>query len=129
MAYGPGGYMTGHEPLAREYAKNLTARRTGSGRGGNVLKAHKGIKEALDKDPKAAAEYLRTLNVGKVVASTGVRNPWHTRYEADTLPPHIASRMPEPTFHSGKRYKWNLPPEQEHRPSWIAERLTITVLR
>jgi hypothetical protein len=66
MAFGPGGYMTGHDPLAREYARNLYDRH---GR----LATHLGIREALSTDPKATAEYLRAITVGHLL-------PWADKY-------------------------------------------------
>ena len=60
MAFGPGGYMTGHRPLAEEYARNLTAR---ANRPINVPQGPLGGSPWLSKmmkiDPEATLAYLQ----------------------------------------------------------------------
>lgn len=87
LAYGPGGYMTGHEPLARDYAKNIYAKLAGED---SAALSHLGIKEALRTDPKAAAEYLRALNVGKTLGRTPFGGTFFGMTE--NLPPHLKGR-------------------------------------
>lgn len=85
LAFGPGGYMSGSESLARHYARSLYQKHAGSGL------SHRGIREALATDPKASAEFLRALTVqnldnwerraaGKPYATTGTVNPRSEQY-------------------------------------------------
>lgn len=93
LAFGPGGYMTGHTPLARQYAKDLYAKHTGTPFR-DPAAHHRGIREAAATDPKAAAQYLRASQVGKLV-DQGVLDGALGRtelVEMDQLPPHLASR-------------------------------------
>lgn len=89
MSFGPGGYMTGHEPLAREYARNLFDRH------GSAADSHRGIRLALETDPKAAAQYLRALQVGKMqdagIGEGSTRNEVRTM---TSLPPHLRNLPP-----------------------------------
>lgn len=66
LAYGPGGYLTGHEPLARVYARNLASR------GSQQFSAtHRQLAEAYTKDPEALTEYLRAMNFRKITDIMG----------------------------------------------------------
>lgn len=95
LAFGPGGYMSGNENLARHYAKALyqkhaVGRRKDSG--------HEGIREALRTDPKAASEYLRAAQVGKLI-DRGVLDGALGRTDLvvlDQLPPHLRGKLPRP---------------------------------
>lgn len=71
LAYGPGGYMTGHEPLAREYARRLFAQHSGQG-SDDPYAYHRPLREALATDPVGAAEYLRAVTMQKLA-------PWADR--------------------------------------------------
>lgn len=62
MAFGPGGYFTGHEPLAREYATSLADRYSKP----PAPARHKAMVEALKKNSKATTEYLRAMNAEKL---------------------------------------------------------------
>lgn len=61
LAYGPGGYLTGHKPLAEAYARNL------SGRLNTFAMSHGPMLSALKADPQATAEYLRMVNFKKIM--------------------------------------------------------------
>lgn len=61
LGYGPGGYLTGSEGLARSYADKLTKNK-GMGMGG-----HAKMVEALKKDPVATAQYLRAVSLQKLM--------------------------------------------------------------
>jgi hypothetical protein len=91
MAFGPGGYLTGHDPLAREYARNLYAKKSAAA---HAEGKHQPMKEALRQDPQAAAEYLRAINVGKVTGLGGDTPPAIvSAVVPPSLPPHILARL------------------------------------
>lgn len=95
LAFGPGGYMSGNDNLARHYAKTLyqkhvAGRRKDSG--------HEPLREALRTDPRAASEYLRAAQVGKLV-DRGVLDGALGRTDLlvlDDLPPHMRGRGLQP---------------------------------
>lgn len=89
QAFGPGGYMTGHEPLARQYAESLTDR---------LLRkiapppdrTHTPMRRAVKADPQAAAEYLRALQVRKLVDRGINEGRLNTDLKVmEQLPPHL----------------------------------------
>ncbi len=101
MAFGPGGYMTGHDPLAREYARNLYARHAERPPKNSD---HVGIREALATDPRGTAEWLRALQVGKIIERGDAGKSFGSHLEStDALPPHLVGRpgAPGPV---GERY-------------------------
>ena len=110
MAFGPGGYMTGHEPLAKSYAKNLYEKHAGRA---NILGAHPVLRAAAVKNPVEIAEFLRARNVAKGLGEkldrpavgTGLR-------DMRRLPPHLADRY-EPQG-SVANWRQGQPPEPQY---------------
>lgn len=92
LAFGPGGYMTGHAPLARSYAKNLYDRRAG---GAPTLQS---TRKAIAEDPKAMAEYFRMVNVARALQK-GQNEPFSIIQErARGLPQWLTSQLDAPSF-------------------------------
>jgi hypothetical protein len=120
LAFGPGGYMTGHEPLARQYAKTLYDKHNG---GAASLQT---MRKAIAEDPKAMAEYLRMVNVGRAV-SKGQANPRaaiHTN--ARSLPDWLTQQLDSPRMVSKKVFDSSVPAYVERDvPEWTVTRRRV----
>jgi len=120
LAFGPGGYMTGHEPLARQYAKTLYDRRAGA------APSLRTMRKAIAEDPKAMAEYLRMVNVGRAV-SKGQANPRaaiHTN--ARSLPDWLTQQLDSPRMVSKKVFDSSVPAYVERDvPEWTVTRRRV----
>lgn len=115
MAYGPGGYMTGHAPLAREYAKTLYAKHAGDARV-DPSSYHPGIREAATRDPKATAEFLRAKSVSKIPNDYGDGDFRRELTILKNLPPHLRE-IPNPRAPNVENYDGNV-------DSWLARSVT-----
>ena len=96
MSYGPGGYMTGNDPLAEEYARVLFAKHMN---GGDVLGAHKALRTAAAKNPLEIAEFLRARNVAKgLVEKLDTNTEGSGLRSMKLLPPHMQGLFEPQTY-------------------------------
>lgn len=108
LSFGPGGYMTGNEPLAREYAKNLFAKHASPPRADDFPSSVP-TRQALATDPKATAQYLRAIQVGKLLdARVSDGSEARTMRFAEQPPPSL--RGAQPNFPAPHATSWNKNP-------------------
>ncbi len=122
LAYGPGGYMTGNEPLARQYAKDLFSRHSGAGQYTDPYTSRP-TRQALMTDPKAAAQYLRAVQVGKILDAGGQEGSKSFDLSSrNAMPPHMAGRAPNYVAYPKRTIPgdWTSPVSRVQRPDTYA---------